>query len=611
MNIARSRLKSIIKEELRNVLLEQVENVTVAKFDQQTGERYNIVKTRIRDGRPYAIIRNPDSPNIKGAEIVHDTVDLVVEGHPTRRVIIIKVWYAGGGSENIAFYSSSGTGGGAKRGQWVPMGGIVYRDHLAGWSRRDWIVKAEGKMKNRWRIIGKWIEEINKVGELPSKNVSVGDVQLNKILNNYGAIRTDWLAQAGEAYQNSQWYGLQKIKTFTTPVPTDPKTRVEIDHLNLVNQRIIAANNLLNQGLLTNEEYRIFRQALEFRLENEHLYEGSELEKKSAAVHRKIDQQVVRQKQEKKSKKSKFAGRAKKVGQTLKGRRGYVVLPDAVSKIINNSRQKTKVNKSLEGADMAKDVGADMQRQASELAKESGIKSKIFKIAGAVDTVMIADKAVKIIRDKKMSYKQQMDALYDLGEEVALEAGIATAAYATGPVGVAAYGLWVIGRLIASLPGESFETKDASGKTVDLHGGERETYPMRGFRMFEEFKNKENYLYIEKGIKDMKITKSQLKQIIKEEMQDVLEMFGRDIEMPDHSNKSKYPELLEAIKEVLDLSFGEGRYNLYKELRAMAEFHARNDMRLKQADQKAADEILSTRMGSYRGTSLPGGKKIK
>mgnify|MGYP001161431593 FL=1 len=29
------------------------------------------------------------------------------------------------------------------------------------------------------------------------------------------------------------------------------------------------------------------------------------------------------------------------------------------------------------------------------------------------------------------------------------------------------------------------------------------------------------------------------------------------------------------------------------------------------ADQKAAEEILSTRMGSYKGTTLPGGKKIK
>ncbi len=29
------------------------------------------------------------------------------------------------------------------------------------------------------------------------------------------------------------------------------------------------------------------------------------------------------------------------------------------------------------------------------------------------------------------------------------------------------------------------------------------------------------------------------------------------------------------------------------------------------ADMKAAEEILSTRMGSYRGTTLPGGRKIK
>ena len=71
----------------------------------------------------------------------------------------------------------------------------------------------------------------------------------------------------------------------------------------------------------------------------------------------------------------------------------------------------------------------------------------------------------------------------------------------------------------------------------------------------------------------MKITKSQLKQVIKEEMESVTEMFGRDIEMPDYSNKGKYPELLEAIKEVLDLSFGEDRYDLAKELTAIADFY--------------------------------------
>jgi flagellar capping protein FliD len=109
----------------------------------------------------------------------------------------------------------------------------------------------------------------------------------------------------------------------------------------------------------------------------------------------------------------------------------------------------------------------------------------------------------------------------------------------------------------------------------------------------------------------MKITKQELQKMIKEEMSSVLEIFGRDIEMPDHSNKGKYPELLEAIKEILDLSFGEGRYNMYKELQAMAEHYASNEQALQQADEKAAEEILSTRMGSYRGTTLPGGKKIK
>ena len=32
---------------------------------------------------------------------------------------------------------------------------------------------------------------------------------------------------------------------------------------------------------------------------------------------------------------------------------------------------------------------------------------------------------------------------------------------------------------------------------------------------------------------------------------------------------------------------------------------------LRQADERAAAEILGTRMGSYRGTTLPGGEKIK
>ena len=82
----------------------------------------------------------------------------------------------------------------------------------------------------------------------------------------------------------------------------------------------------------------------------------------------------------------------------------------------------------------------------------------------------------------------------------------------------------------------------------------------------------------------MKITKSKLKQLIKEELSSVLkeddswEEYHRGVDAAvagqDVPNETKYPELLEAVKEVMDLSFGEGNYNLYKELQALAEFQA-------------------------------------
>ena len=65
----------------------------------------------------------------------------------------------------------------------------------------------------------------------------------------------------------------------------------------------------------------------------------------------------------------------------------------------------------------------------------------------------------------------------------------------------------------------------------------------------------------------MKITKSQLKKIIKEELDSIA---GRDI-----PNEEKYPTILIAFKEILDSSLG-GNYNLYQELQKIAEFFARN-----------------------------------
>ncbi len=65
----------------------------------------------------------------------------------------------------------------------------------------------------------------------------------------------------------------------------------------------------------------------------------------------------------------------------------------------------------------------------------------------------------------------------------------------------------------------------------------------------------------------MKLSKTKLKQIIKEELDSIA---GRDI-----PNEEKYPTILIAFKEILDSSLGDN-YNLYQELQKIAEFYARN-----------------------------------
>ena len=56
----------------------------------------------------------------------------------------------------------------------------------------------------------------------------------------------------------------------------------------------------------------------------------------------------------------------------------------------------------------------------------------------------------------------------------------------------------------------------------------------------------------------MKITKSQLKQIIKEELESVTEMFGRDLDVPKYDDDLKmggekeYDRIIQTIKELLE-----------------------------------------------------------
>jgi len=65
----------------------------------------------------------------------------------------------------------------------------------------------------------------------------------------------------------------------------------------------------------------------------------------------------------------------------------------------------------------------------------------------------------------------------------------------------------------------------------------------------------------------MKITKSQIIQIIMEELDSIT---GRDI-----PNEEKYPEIITAFKKTLDSSLGDD-YNFYQELQKIAEFAAKN-----------------------------------
>ena len=126
-----------------------------------------------------------------------------------------------------------------------------------------------------------------------------------------------------------------------------------------------------------------------------------------------------------------------------------------------------------------------------------------------------------------------------------------------------------------------------------------------------------------KEIKSVKITKSQLKQIIKEELDNALEegsWAGTEnfpIQEPTKGEGSMAQGQLHRIGELADMisqQFGDST-NLEEWVEAKitkAQDYLSSVMNYMrgQADEKAAEEILSTRMGSYAGTTLPGGKKV-
>ena len=103
----------------------------------------------------------------------------------------------------------------------------------------------------------------------------------------------------------------------------------------------------------------------------------------------------------------------------------------------------------------------------------------------------------------------------------------------------------------------------------------------------------------------MKITKEQLKQTIEEELSKALEEAGPTIQGQDAPNSSKYTEFLEAFKEVMDVAFGENNYNLYKELKAIAEHSARGGDAMDPENRNAAAWDFFKRADEKSGAVSP------
>lgn len=105
----------------------------------------------------------------------------------------------------------------------------------------------------------------------------------------------------------------------------------------------------------------------------------------------------------------------------------------------------------------------------------------------------------------------------------------------------------------------------------------------------------------------MKITKTKLKQIIREELD---QSKGAPIPGALDSADAWYDKFMGMIKTEFDSS-GWSMASIGPELLGAVERLQRQVKKeVDRADQKAAGEILNTRMGSYKGTTLPGGKKI-
>ena len=105
----------------------------------------------------------------------------------------------------------------------------------------------------------------------------------------------------------------------------------------------------------------------------------------------------------------------------------------------------------------------------------------------------------------------------------------------------------------------------------------------------------------------MKITKSQLKQIVKEELDSVLSEDGHeDTSSARRAMQTIIEDATDMLKHLDDLDGTLPTWWTNKMAVAANNLNKMRDYLLVDADQKAAEEILSKRIGSYANTTLPG-----
>ena len=497
-----SELKSLVEIEKKKARLILCESELITKYDQQSG-------------MPFVRIRDPKRPNLRGARI--SKFPGLVTLRSGYKVVVVEVFLEHRGqqwSQNVAFYQSSGknTPKLSAKGQWVPFGGIAYRGHLAGLGEWNWILKhSGGKTNNPYRIIGEWLESIDRNPKLNFPRhyrLDLTDAQLNKILNDSGALRRDWLPNAAGG---SQFAGVDKVKKVTIipgkeAIGPNGKPlvagRMSARHLESVKLKYNIAAEILSPY-----EYKIFRRVMDYRQTNE--LEYAEYRNKQDNIEKNIRD------------KGHQPGRAQVLGfdandvdnilnkveveydtrrsKALRSKAGFagmgvglaVPLPNFGRPLSTRAKQKAQAlgNKLIYNVKTplqvfipaANEIRAKVGSFKDPLARNLGAYAtrtversknwKTYAAPGVLDFAFLGLGVYQIMDNKKMSLRQQEKALIQLAKDTAKDTAIGVSVCVASGPGCVAYMAYGIAMLADAIGPAILEAGISAGRWAEENIG--------------------------------------------------------------------------------------------------------------------------------------------